>query len=153
MKETRFYRLSLILPLAVPLLVAPLLLLGDRLPPWLSWVALYITFSGVIGGLPYLVLVGALLFWARRKTDTQFKRALALSPILMLPVFAAMLALAWSGEAWLRPENALPWADRVIGFLGLAPFVLGFGYFYVALVFSTAFMLQRRGVLVPSHAI
>jgi len=152
-KETRFYRLSLVLPLAVPLLFAPLLFFADRLPLWLACAALYICFSGLIGGLPYLILIGVLLFWTRRKTSTHFKRALALSPILMLPVVAAMLALAWSGEAWLRPENALPWTDRIISFLGLVPFILGFGYFYVGLVFCTASILKKRRVLVPSSAI
>ena len=71
----------------------------------------------------------------------------------MLPVLAAMLTVAWSGEAWLRPEEALSWADRIKGFLRLAPFVLGFGYFYLALIFTTPFILLRRGVIVPSHAI
>src|ERR1044071_4244067 len=62
MKEAGFYRLSLILPLAVPLLVASLLFFGGRLPLWLSWVALYITLSGIIGALPYLVLMALMLF-------------------------------------------------------------------------------------------
>jgi hypothetical protein len=153
MKESKFYRLSLALPLAVPLLVAPLLFFGVRLPEWLAWAALYTTFSGIIGGLPYLIVIAVLLCWARRKTETQFKRALAWSPILMLPVVGAILALAWSGEAWLRPENALPLSDRFVGFLGLVPFILGFGYFYVVLVFSTAWILKRRGMLIPSNAI
>jgi hypothetical protein len=153
MKESRFYRLSLALPLAVPLLVAPLLFLTAKLPEWLAWVALYTTFSGIIGGLPYLLLIGLLLWWARGKSDSQFKRALALLPILMLPVVSVMLILALLTEAWLRPANALPFSDAVLMWLGLVLFILGFGYFYVVLVFSAAFVLKRRGVLVPSHAI
>src|ERR1041384_690654 len=100
MKEARFYRLSLALPLAIPLLAALLGLLHTRLPEWLVWVLVYTTFSGIIGGLPYLILIGGLLWWSRGKTDAQFKRALALLPILMLPVIGVMIALGLSAEAW-----------------------------------------------------
>jgi hypothetical protein len=152
MKESRFYRLSLALPLAVPLLIAPLGFLHARLPLWLVWVLVYTEFSGVIGGVPYLILIVGILYWSRRKSDAQFKRALALSPILMLPLAGVMVALALSGEAWFKPENALPLSDTILMFLGLVPFILGFGYVYVLLVFSSASILKRRGLLVPSNA-
>src|SRR3990172_4606796 len=108
MKESRFYRLFLVLPLAVPVLIAPLLVLDFQLPEWLGWVVLVTVYSGIIGGLPYLVLVGLLFWWGRRKSDTQFRRALIFSPIFMLAVFAMLLVLATSCEGWLRPEDALP---------------------------------------------
>jgi hypothetical protein len=152
MKESKFYRLSLALPLAVPLLVAPLGFLHSRLPLWLIVVLVYTEFSGIIGGVPYLILIAVLLWWSRRKSDAQFKRALALSPVLMLPLVGAMVALALSGEAWFKPENALPLSDGILMFLGLVPFILGFGYLYVVLVFSSASILKRRGLLVPSNA-
>ena len=152
MRESKFYRLSLTLPLAIPLLAALLEFLHARLPEWLLWVLVYTTFSGIIGGLPYLILIGGLLWWSRGKTDAQFKCALALLPILMLPVISVMIALGLSAEAWLKPENALPLADSFLMFLGLVPFILGFGYLYVVLVFSSASILKRRGLLVPSNA-
>ncbi len=71
----------------------------------------------------------------------------------MLPVFAVLLGLGLLGEAWLRPESALPVSDALVMLLGLVPFILGFGYFYVLLVLGTARVLRRRGVLVPSRAI
>ena len=153
MKESRFYRFSLVLPLAVPALIAPLLFVDAQLPEWLVWAALYTMYSGIIGGVPYLALVGLLFWWARRKSETQFKRALILLPIFMVPVLAVLLGLGLLGEAWLRPENALPMSDALVMLLGLVPFILGFGYFYVLLVFGTARLLKRRGVLVASHAI
>jgi hypothetical protein len=153
MKESKFYRLSLALPLAVPLLFAPLGFWSGRLPTWLVVVAVYTMFSGIIGGVPYLILIGLVLWWARGKTDAQFKRALALLPILMLLIVALIIALALSSEAWLQPGNALPLSDAILMFLGLVPFVLGFGYFYVGLVFYGASILKRRGMLVPSNAI
>ncbi len=153
MKESKFYRFSLLLPLAVPALIAPLLFVSFQLPEWMVWVALYTTFSGLIGGVPYLVLVGLLFWWARGKSDNQFRRALMLLPIFMLPVFAVLLGFALLAEAWLRPENALALSDALVMLLGLVPFILGFGYFYVLLVFWTARVLRRRGALVPLHAI
>jgi hypothetical protein len=154
MKESRFYRFSLVLPLVVPVLPVPLLFVdAARLPEWLVWVAVYTMFSGIIGGVPYLVLVALLFWWARGKSDTNFRRALILLPIFMLPVVAVLIGLALLGEAWLRPENALTASDALVMLLGLVPFIVGFGYFYVLLVFGTARVLKRRGVLVPSRAI
>ena len=153
MKESRFYRFSLLLPLAVPAVIAPLLLVDFHLPQWLLWAAVYATYSGLIGGVPYLVLVGLLFWWARGKSDTKFKRALVFLPIFMLPVFAAFLGLGLLGEAWLRPESALSVSGALVMLLYFVPFILAFGYFYVLLVFCTARALNRRGALVPSHAI
>ena len=153
MKESRFYRFSLLLPLTVPAVTAPLLFVDLNLPQWLLWAALYTTYSGLIGGLAYLVLVGLLFWWARGKNDTQFRRALILLPIFMLPVFAVLLGFALLGEAWLRPENALPVSNALVMLIFLVPFILGFGYYYVLLVFWTARVLRRRGALLPSPAI
>jgi len=153
MKESRFYRFSLLLPLAVPAVIAPLLFVGFHLPEWLQWAVLYTTYSGLIGGIPYLALVGLLFWWARSKSDTQFKRALILLPIFMVPVLDVLLGLGLLGEAWLRPESALPVSDALVMLLGLVPFILGFGYFYVLLVFGMARVLKRRGVLVSAGAI
>jgi len=153
MKEFRFYRLSLVLPLAVPALIAPLLFVDAAwVPEWLVWAALYTMYSGIIGVVPYLVLVGLLFWWARGKSETQFRRALILLPIFMLPVFAVLSGLALFCEARLWPENALPVSDALVMLLGLVPFILGFGYFYVLLVFGMAKLLKRRGVLVASRA-
>ena len=153
MKESRFYRFSLFLPLVLPALIAPLLFLDFRLPEWIAWLILVVTFSGVIGGVPYLVLVGLLFWWARRKSDIQFRRALVLLPTMMIPVFAIFVVLGLLVEAWLRPDSALPAVEILRMLLTFMPFILGFGYSYVLLVFGTAKVLKRRGVLVPSHAI
>ena len=152
MKESRFYRFSLVLPLAVPALIAPLLFVGAHLPEWLVWAALYTMYSGIIGGVPYLALVGLLFWWARGKSDTQFRGALILLPIFMLPVFAVLLVLGLLGEAWLRPESAISVSDVPVMLLSVVPFILGFGYFYVLLVFGTVLVLKRMGVLAPSYA-
>jgi hypothetical protein len=153
MKESRFYKLSLVLPLAIPALLAPLFLFDSPLPEWLQWLVIFITFSGVIGGIPYIVLVGLLFWWARGKSDTQFRRALMQLPILMLPVFDVLALLGLLIERWQRPESALPASDVLMVLLGFAPSILGFGYCFVLLVFGTAFVLKRVGILEPLPAI
>ena len=153
MKESKFYKFSLVLPLAVPALMTPLLFVTVQLPKWLVILVVYTTFSGIIGGIPYLILVGLLFWWARGKSDPQFKRALIFLPIFMVPLVVLLFGLCLLVEAWLKPENALPVSGALLILGILVPFILGFGYFYLLLVFGTARVLTRQGVLVPSHAI
>ena len=157
MKESRFYKYSLLLPVAVPalvwLLVTSLSSFNLQLPTWLIVPVVYTTFSGLIGGVPYLMLIGLLFLWARGKSDTQFKRAVALLPVLMLTVVIVLIVVALSAEAWFQPENAVGFWDALLMLLGLVPFILGFGYFYMLVVFSAAAILRRRGMLLSSGAI
>jgi hypothetical protein len=90
MKESQAHKLSLALPLVVPSLVAPLVLGNFSLPAWLSTLVSFIWVSGMVGGVPYLVLVALLFWWGRGKSEVQFRRAFA-SPVLMFPVFFAFL--------------------------------------------------------------
>jgi hypothetical protein len=143
MKESRVYRFSLLLPLVVPALIAPLLFAGFRLPEWLGAIVLFTAYSGFIGGVPYLVLVALLFWWARGKSEAQFKYALVFSPLLMLPLFLVfMLAVSL---LTVGTESGV--SELVSGLLFYVPFILGFGYFYVLLVFGTVFILKRTGVL------
>ncbi len=49
MKESRFYRYSLVLPLVIPALVAPLLFLDFHLlPDNLALVVMFIAYSGMV---------------------------------------------------------------------------------------------------------
>src|SRR5688572_24172798 len=93
MKESNLHRLFLSLPLLVPLLVTPLMFLDIRLPDWVKTLVGFFFASGMVGGVPYLVLVALLFLWGRGKSSAQFKRALVLSPVLMLPVFFLILVI------------------------------------------------------------
>ena len=149
MKESRVYRFSLMLPLVVPALIAPLLFVDFRLPEWLGAIVLFTAYSGFIGGVPYLVLVALLFWWARERSEAQFRRALVFSPVLMLPLFLPfMLAISFFT---VGTESGV--SELVGGLLFYVPFILGFGYVYVLLVFGTVFILKRMGVLAPSGAI
>jgi hypothetical protein len=151
MKESRAHKLSLALPLVVPALVTPLALGNFRLPGWLGTLVPYIWVSGMVGGFPYVVLVALLFWWGRGKSDVQFKRALLLSPVLMLPVFFAFLVILSLITQGFRNEVD---AEAVLTMLVLYfSFILGFGYAYVLLVFGAVFVFKRMGLITPSPAI
>jgi hypothetical protein len=145
MKEFRAFKASLLLPLIVPVLFAPLMFVDFRYPEGLGAIILFTAYSGVIGCMPYLVLVALLLRWAHGKNETQFRRALMLSPLLMLPllwIFILIISLLRGTESGV--------SELVDGLLFYAPFVLGFGYGYVVLVFGLVTVLKRVGVISPA---
>ena len=150
MKESKAYKFSLALPLVVPVLTALLLSLNFRLPVWLTQLAMITIFSGFVGGIPYVVLVALLFWWGQAKSDTQFKQALVLSPILMLPLFLLFMLLL---SLTLGPNNPFEGTEAGKQLILYFSFILGFGYAYVLLVFSAVFVLKRLGVVVPSPAI
>ncbi|MGH9966755.1 MAG: hypothetical protein ACREBG_02815 [Pyrinomonadaceae bacterium] len=149
MKESKAHKFSLALPLVVPALVTPLVFVDVRLPGWLGTLVAFIFASGIIGGVPYVVLVALLFWWGRGKSDAQFKRALLLSPILMLPLFFVFIVLfqvITVGFLDGAPEVAEVLQDLLL----YVSFILGFGYSYVLLVLGTVFVLKRLGVVAPS---
>ena len=150
MKESKFYAFSLALPLLVPTLLAPLMYFDLRLPKWFQTIVVFTVASGLVGGIPYLVLVALLFWWGCGKSDARFKRALLLSPVLMLPVFFAFLVIFSLITGSFR-DQAEAIEELKLLFLYFS-FILGFGYFYVLLVFSTVFVLKRLGVVDPSPA-
>jgi hypothetical protein len=151
MKESKAHKLSLALPLLVPALVTPLVLGNFRLPAWLGTLVAFIGAKGMVGGVPYVALVALLFWWGRGKSGAQFKRALLVSPLLMLPVFFAFLAIFILITQGFRDEANVVEALKML-FLDVS-FILGFGYAYVLLVLSTVFVLKRLGVVAASPAV
>jgi hypothetical protein len=151
MTESKAHKFSLALPLVVPALVTPLAFVDVRLPGWLETIAAFIFASGIAGGVPYVVLVVLLFSWGRGKSDAQFKRALFLSPVLMLPVFFAFLVTFVLITQGFRDEAEAAEVGKML--LLYVCFILGFGYAYVLLVWGTVFVLKRLGVIAPAPAI
>lgn len=149
-KESKALKFSLALPLLVPALLALLLSLNFRLSEWLTLFAELTIYSGLLGGIPYVVLVALLFCWGHAKSDTQFKRALVISPILMLPLFLLFVLLL---SLTLGRNDTFEVTEVVKQMIFYFSFTLGFGYSYVLLVFSAVFVLKRLGVVVPSSAI
>lgn len=149
MKESTAHKLSLVLPLLLPALVTPLVYGQFRLPDWLETLVAFIFASGMAGGVPYVVLVALLVWWGRGKSPAQFKRALLLSPILMIPVFLVISVLFQI--IIVGSSDGAPGVGEVFPFALLyVTFILGFGYAYVLIMLGTVFVLKRLGVVAAS---
>ncbi len=140
MDVTRAYKLSLLLPIIVPILFAPALFFISFLTEGLAVVLMAIVYSIVYGGIPYLILVGLLLWWMRGKNEPQIKQALLLSPLFMLIVFQAFAGV------WIALfSEAKPKIGQFAGSLVLlSPFVLIFGYAYVGIAFGMIEVWKKR---------
>jgi len=140
MNIIRAYKLSLLLPIIVPILFVPTLLFIRSLGESGAIVLMTILTSLIYGGIPYLILAGILLFWMHGKDETQIRRILLLSPLLMLVIFQVFAGL------WIAFfSEATPKINQFIGSLVLlSPFVLLFGYIYVGIVFGIIELWKKR---------
>ena len=105
MNIIRAYKLSLLLPIIVPILFAPALFFIRSIGESGATVLMTILYSLVYGGIPYLILVGILLFWMRGKDETQIRRALLLSPLLMLVILRVATGSKEQGRRCIRPRT------------------------------------------------
>ena len=140
MNIIRAYKLSLLLPIIVPMLFAPAFFFIRSLGESGAMALMTILFSMVYGGIPYLILVGILLFWMRGKNEKQIRRALLSSPLLMLVILQVCAGL------WIAfVSEATPKINQFVGLLiVLSPFVLLFGYIYVGIAFGIIELLKKR---------
>ncbi|HEX8271303.1 MAG TPA: hypothetical protein VF615_01555 [Longimicrobiaceae bacterium] len=143
MSARTYYARSLLLPLlaAAGAGVAGMLL-GESAPaaPWLG-IAMY---SGLVGGLPYMLVAGGILWWSRRRPARELRRAIWLAPLLMVPV--QLLPVLVYSVAARGGADAGRFAESML-FMGA--FVLLFGYGYVALVEAGAAVGRRAGLVAP----
>ena len=125
---SRLYKWSLALPVLVPAALSPLALGWRTAPEPVQWVLQVFVLSLVYGGVPYLILVGALAWWMRGKGEREIRRALWLAPLLLLPIFWICLwaYLLWTSWPELRTSDL--W-----GSLELSGYVIVLGYVYVLL--------------------
>src|SRR5690349_3471940 len=85
MSARTYYARSLLLPLlaaAAAGLIGALLGESTSAAPWLG----IVMWSGLVGGLPYLLVAGGILWWSRRRPAHDLRRAIWLAPVLMVPV-------------------------------------------------------------------
>ncbi len=85
----------------------------------------------------------------RNKDESRIKKVLILSPILMLPLFLIFLELVSFIRFGLK-ESISGFSEA---FLFYTPFVLGFGYAYVILVFCIIWTLKSKGLIKESQPI
>jgi hypothetical protein len=141
MPARTFYRLSLWLPIVLPLAVAVAvngLRLGVyvREPPFAKIVQLMLI-SLVYGGIPYTILALWGTWWIDHRREPEIRRRALLAPLLMI-------------AAWI-PFAMIPsvMAREIRMFFGLVAFgavyAIVLGYAYVAVVFALRALFGRAG--------
>jgi len=140
MTKKRIYQMSLATPLLVPVAFLPLFPYLRSMNDVAGTAVLVILYSGLVGGLPYLLLAVSLLIWMRHKTELQIRKGLLLSPLMMLIPLGVCYAIYQFGY-----EPAETFADTAKMFLTFfvifGVFTLAFGYFYVVMTLGAASLL------------
>lgn len=133
MTSKRLFQYSLVLPLIPPLLVLPLWFVRESINENSAgaFVLIVIAYSGIVGGIPYLILAAALLIWMRNKDLVLIRRVLLISPVLMLPIFSVCL-----GIYTMFFERHPSLNEYSFGLIFFSVFIVLFGYTYVGLVFG-----------------
>jgi hypothetical protein len=138
MTETRFYQLSVALPLVLPIIgglalrCAQVVGLNGRL---ISDAGELMAWSLVFGGTPY-VIVAAIILWRLRNQPVE---AYYTTSLLVPILFALLLFGLFAFSALLANPD---WKSAV-GFAGtMAVWTLGFGYFYISVVHGIRIVLR-----------
>ena len=137
MTVAAFFRWALALPLVLPLLALPLALVRNEV----GGLGFLLLMSLVLGGVPYLIFAGLLLWWSRGKSEAQLKRAGLLAPFLMLPVYWLVLAI----DALVTRQIVQELTNLGNLMFTLSLFLLAFGYAYVVLAVVLLALFTRLG--------
>jgi len=137
----RKYQFLLALPFLVPLLLSPLWLLSGENGVG-GVILVFFFYSLLIGGIPYLILAIAMVWWMRNKEERSIRICLLLSPLLMIACTAVCLAI-YTFVADAQPTLRETIEEYLEGMLFVSVFILLFGYLYVALGF-TLIWIDRR---------
>ena len=122
MTKKRFYQLSLLLPLVLPLLLLPFEPAGPLLLASLAF-----------GGVPYLACAVLLLYLSLSRDSRFFEKVGWFLP----PLFGIFVGLFWFVySAFSTPSGFEGWSFKSLGksMLVFAIYSCAFGYFYVVLV-------------------
>ena len=151
MTPIKYFKLSLALPVALPLMLGCVVLLR-----WLLGFSLvvngpigllsyFLIGALVVGGVPYIVLVSALLRIFRHKSADWYARFVFVLPIL----FAAMMGVGGTVFELVSEDRR-----HALGTgLSLAEFSLIFGYPYVFLAHALYIVLHRLGFIQEDSAV
>ena len=122
-----FYRVSLALPIALPLIALPFWFLNRSG----NAVVFFLMGSLYLGGLPYLIAALGVLRWMRGKNEEQVRRASFLAPLIVLPI----CWLCWAVFFLVTlGETSSNWVESVFYVAYFSLFEIVIGYAYVAVV-------------------
>lgn len=151
MTPIKYFKLSLALPVALPLTLGCVVLLRWLLDFPLvvngpiGLLSYFLIGALVVGGVPYIVLVSALLRIFRHKSADWYARFVFVLPIL----FAAMMGVGGTVFELVSEDRR-----HALGTgLSLAEFSLIFGYPYVFLAHALYIVLHRLGFIQEDSAV
>jgi hypothetical protein len=116
-----YYRWALALPLLVPALAWPLTLFNP-LPDGLAVVAMFLYWSVLIGGIPYVLFAAGFLLWMRGRPDHRVRTAVYVAPL----VYAVWLAVCLA--VFLAVDGTLASSRESFGMITVCGLVFGYGY-------------------------
>jgi hypothetical protein len=140
-------KLSLFLPILLPVVTAPLAYFGRSvLPEILNSFFTLILASGVLGGLPYLFVIYRLFRSERNLSTYEFRKKILRSPFLMVTLhIAILLAIILFLTVFETVGQWEIWAPAML--LILPTCDLLFGYAYILLAFGAIHILQNGGYI------
>jgi len=137
----RFYRLAMLLPIVVPILViVGSYFFGLPISLSLSTLTLVLTMSGVFGAVPYSLLALWASRWISGRTESEIRRKALRAPLFMLAAFLPFPFL-------LSASGGDPVGEGIILLLLAVPAILILGYAYVGLVLWLQHLAEARGWL------
>jgi len=145
MTSKRYFQISLLLPIAAPLVSLFIASLFAGPGPLRGWrVVLLLLFGSLLlGGIPYILFAAGLFFWMRGKSAREVQRMTYVAPLLFIPVFVSCAVALAILELILSGNNKV---EAGLVLLGCAV-ILIFGYVYVLAVNVSHAILKAIGVV------
>lgn len=134
MKTVSFFRLMLLLPLAVPLLLLPFgyhAVLG------------FLMLAAMFGGPQYLLFAGFVLIVSRKFDAQQLRKIILLAPLLFVPLQLLGVVLQY----FFVPGSGYSASDIVGWCMFFFIYTIAIGYFYVALAWLLYWIFTTLNVV------
>lgn len=142
MDVNKLYKISLSFPLIVPILFTPLFFIFNRLMnETVAIVFLTIIYSGLVGGIPYLIIAIILFRWMNDKSEMQIRKALLLSPLFMIALFSfgyLFLGVILSNDFFQELKKIS------MAIIACDVLILIFGYSYVLITFAFVKIFKNK---------
>jgi hypothetical protein len=141
-----YYQRAVLLPVALPLALLPLLSIVPLLPGPAALAFAVLLGSLLVGGLPYLLFLTFFLQWMLDQPEASVRRAVLLAPLRYTSILSAFAFLVIMGVGATSHDTF-----RLLLTASAASVVVGYGY--VALFELGRAALVRRGVVRPTPAL
>lgn len=121
-----FFRGSFALPLVLPLFAMLLLLsMGEVNPEGMAGISMFVLLSGIIGGIPYLLLMVRFIYWSKNKAVRKLRQFTYVAPLLFAVLLITILFM------YASVINNVPSKENMEYSLLLGGYGVVVGYAYV----------------------